>query len=408
MASKKLNRDKGMGAIFYSESKKLWVARIELPARNGNRRRKEITAKTQQLLLEKMRAPLTSFHMAGDLPTSSTRLDKYLEQWFVQVAQKRVRPNTAAGYHSVLWNHVIPEIGHYRLDKITPAVLRRVHTRITSTPKDSQHPEKGCLSPTYALNAHRVLAKALEDAVRDGLIPRNPAKMMDAPRKAHTHLEILTAQEAVEVLRWTIPAFERTNIDYDPFPMIWAVHLLTGMRRGEVIGLEWSRVSATIDVSWQLQRITDPSTLPSDYPHRHLANGIYLVPTKSVAGTRIIPLVEPLKTMFDMHQTCAPRNRWGLVFTTPEDLPFDPDTVSKRWTKVLAASDVTDKHVRLHDLRHTTVDLLLEAGVDPDVVKEIAGHSSWLTTEDYKNPRKLVRREDAMKRLSAHLGQLTA
>lgn len=403
MTPKKQARDKGMGAVFYSESKQLWVARIELPTRNGNRRRKEITAKTRTLLLEKMRAPMTSFHMAGDLPTSSTRLDKYLEHWFENVAQKKLRPNTAAGYRSVLWNHVIPEIGHYRLDKISPAVLRRVYTRITSTPKDPTHPEKGCLSSTYALNAHRVLATALKDAERDGLITRNPTVLMDAPRKSRQELDVLTAEEAIEVLRWTIPAFEHTGTTYDPRPMMWATYLLTGMRRGEVLGLEWDRVGATVDVSLQLQRIKDASTAPADYAHRHIVNGLYLVPTKSVAGTRMIPNVDPLLTMFEMHRTSAQPNRWGLVFTTPDGLPFDPDTISKTWPKQLAASGVTDKHVRLHDLRHTTVDLLLEAGVDPDVVKEIIGHSSWLTTEGYKNPRKLVRREDGMKRLSTLL-----
>jgi hypothetical protein len=215
--SKRLTRDKGTGAIFYSESKQLWVARIELPARNGNRRRKEITAKTQQLLLEKMRAPLTAFHMAGDLPTSSTRLDKYLEQWFAEVAQKKLRPNTAAGYRSVLWNHVIPEIGHYRLDKITPAVLRRVYTRITSTPKDPTNPAKGFLSSTYALNAHRVLATALKDAERDGLIPRNPATLMDAPRKSRVELSALSTEEAKEVLRRVLAALNTTG-HYDPVP----------------------------------------------------------------------------------------------------------------------------------------------------------------------------------------------
>jgi len=403
VSSKKLTRDKGMGAVFYSESKQLWVARIELPPRNGNRRRKEITAKTQAALLEKMRAPLTSFHMAGDLPTSSTRLDKYLEQWFTQVAQKKLRPNTAAGYRSVLWNHVIPEIGHYRLDKLTPAVLRRVYTRITTTPKDPQHPEKGCLSSTYALNAHRVLATALKDAERDGLIPRNPATLMDAPRKSRTELAALNLDEAKAVTRLVLQAFAETGT-YRTEPARWATYLLTGARRGEILGLELDRVTDTIEFSWQLQRIKDISTVPSDYEYRHIANGMYWTRPKSSAGWRVIPLVEPLRSILETHIAMAPPNRFGLVFATTDGLPIDPDTETRTWAAALAQSGITDKRVRLHDLRHSTVDLLYAANVPEDVISEIIGHSERSVTRGYKTRANLERREAAMRQLSTLLG----
>jgi len=400
---KRVARDKGMGAIFYSESKKLWVARIELPPRNGQRRRKEITAKTHTQLLEKMRAPMTSFHMGGDLPTSSTRLDKYLEQWFVEVAQKKLRPNTAAGYRAVLWNHVIPEIGHYRLDKITPAVLRRVYTRITSTPKDPAHPERGFLSSTYALNAHRVLATALKAAERDGLIPRNPATLMDAPRKSHTELSALNLDEAKAVIRLVQQEFQTTGT-YRPEAARWATYLLTGARRGEILGLELDRVTDTIEFSWQLQRIKDISTVPADYEYRHIANGMYWTRPKSSAGWRVIPLVEPLRSILETHIAMSEPNRFGLVFATAKGLPIDPDTETKTWATALEKAGITDKRVRLHDLRHSTVDLLYAAGVPEDLISEIIGHSERTVTRGYKSRGNLERREKAMQQLSTLLG----
>lgn len=403
MPSKKTTRDKGLGSIFYSESKKLWVARIELPARNGARRRKEITAKTQPALLEKMREPLGAFHRMGDLPTGSTRLDAYLAYWFEEVALKKLRPNTAAGYRSVLWRHVIPEIGHYRLDKLTPAVLRRVHARITSTPKDPRDPEKGFLSSTYALNAHRVLATALRDAERDGLIPRNPAQLMDAPKKSRTDLQALDVAEAKHVLNAVLTAFGGSG-DYDPEPARWATYLLTGARRGEVIGLERGRVTEkNVELSWQLTRISDITTVPADYEFRPIANGMYWTRPKSSAGWRMIPLVEPLQSIIETHIALSPPNRWDLVFTR-NGMPIDPDTETDRWNAWLAKSGITDKRVRLHDLRHTTVDLLYAAGISEDLIMEIVGHSTRGVTRGYKSLENLQRREQAMKQLSTFLG----
>jgi integrase len=341
--------------------------------------------------------------MTGDLPTSSTRLEKYLEYWFAEVAQKKLRPNTAAGYRSVLWKRVIPEIGHYRLDKITPAVLRRVYTTITATPKDPDDLSKGYLSSTYALNAHRVLATALKDAERDGLIPRNPATLMDAPKKSRTQLEALTVDEAKEVLKLVRAEFLKTG-DYRPEPARWATYLLTGARRGEILGLELDRVTDdSIELSWQLTRITDISTVPADYEYRHITNGMYWTRPKSSAGWRVIPLVQPLKSILETHIALSTPNRYGLVFTN-KGLPIDPDTETDMWATALASSGITDKKVRLHDARHTTVDLLYAAGISEDLIMEIVGHSTRGVTRGYKSRENLQRRELAMKQLSSFLG----
>jgi integrase len=89
-----------------------------------------------------------------------------------------------------------------------------------------------------------------------------------------------------------------------------------------------------------------------------------------------------------------------LVFAR-DGRPFDPDQVSREWRDVLARVGV-DKNVRLHDLRHTAVDLLLMAGVPEDVVMEIVGHSTRATTRAYKS-RNSPRVRAAMEQLSALL-----
>lgn len=401
--AKKDPRPKGAGAFFYSEDKQLYIARIELPPRNGVRRRKEITAKTRGALQAKLGGPLRQFDAAGDIPTASTRVEVFLGRWLDEI-EEQVRPNTAAGYRSVIMNHVIPEIGNVRMGKLTPTHLRRVYTRITSTRKNPKDPKSPFLTSTYALNAHRVLSRAFKAAEREGVIPRNPCQLMDAPRKSVTTLQALTLDEAMQVIRLSVPELDGKTDVYDPTPIRWAFYLFTGARRGEVLGLEWDRVTDVIDFEWQLQRIKDITTVPADYQYRHVQGTMYLVPTKSQAGKRVVPLVNPLLAMLERHRDLMPPNRHGLVFTDKDGDPIDPDTETKQWQRVLAKSGITDKHVRLHDLRHTTVDLLLQAGVHEDVVMEIVGHSSRAVTRGYKSPHALERRNAAMRQLSSLLG----
>lgn len=390
----KVRRGRGEGSIFQSNPPDgLWIARIELPpGPDGKRRRKQITAKTKDLLLAKLKEPRRQFAINGDIPDAGKPLSAWTDYWLAEVAPKRVRPTTLRGYTSTM-KHVTSSIGNIRLDKLKPAHIRRMHAAMEADGKTS----------TYALSAHRILARCLRDAMAEGLIQANPCAVVDAPRKEATDLHALDVVQAVKVIESAIPHLDGRTEVYDPYPAMWAVYLLTGMRRGELLGMELSQLADdAYDLAWQLQRIADISKAPKDYKARHVTGTLYLVPVKTASGKRVIPLVDPLATLIRLHLERAPQNPYGLIFTTPEGGPFDPDTVTDAWDAY--SKNYTDEKVRLHDLRHTTVDLLLEAGVPEDVVVEIVGHADRMTTRGYKSKHKLVRRQEAMNQLTAHLG----
>jgi integrase len=397
-------RVRGDGAIF-QRANGLWVGRVELPAGPEGRRRKEVTATTLDRLHSKLDKIREQYYIHGDLPTGSHTIEQWMTYWLDNIAQGRVRPNTLAGYRSVS-KQIIAAIGTVRLNKLQPAHVRRMHDHVKKTN-----------TSTYALNAHRVLSRALKDAQAEGIIHRNVAAVIDAPRKTRTNLNALTVDEAIEVIKRAKPELEGTTQRYDASPARWATYLLTGARRGEVIGLEWERITSyrekdretgetvtlwQIDLSWQLQRITDITTAPDDYEYRRIRGSQYWTRPKTAAGTRIIPLVQPLLGILMGHRERAGENAFGLVFVNDDGLPIDPDTETDHWMRT--AATVTDKRVRLHDLRHTTVDLLLEAGVEEDVVMEIVGHADRAVTRGYKSKTKLSRRTDAMRALSTSLG----
>ena len=364
MATKTSQRGKGEGAI-YQDGNGLWTAVVELPPTEGKRRRKVIRSKDKNTVIRKLTEAKALLQDRGDLPTSSQTVEQWFRYWLENIAAKEVRPNTYMGYKSVLDKHVIPVIGKVRLDKLTPAHIRRVTDLL-----EEKH------SSTYALNAHRVMSSSFTVAEREGRLHRNPAKLTKAPRKQRLQLEVLTTDEASRLIK---------QFGDSPEAYLWAAFILTGARRGELLGLEWDRVTDDIELSWQLQRFPlGELRVPNDYEYRHLTGGLYLTRPKSSAGWRVIPLVDPLKSILQRWREVSPPNEFGLVFASQAGTPLGPDNATRAWAQVLKKSGI-DKAVRLHDLRHTTVDLLYEAGVPESIIMEIVGHSTRAVTRGYKS-----------------------
>jgi len=380
-------RGHGEGSVYQRAADGLWCGTLELPPTDGKRRRKTITGKTKAAVLRKLTDARLELRDRGDIPTASQTTGQYLTYWLDNVAVKELRPKAFDNYRTVLTLHVIPIIGKVQLNKLTPAHVRRVHDAMTGNG----------LSSTYALNAHRVLSSALTAAEREGRIYRNPAKLTKAPRKAVAPLEALSVPEAIQVL---------AHVANDPeMGARWATSLLTGARRGEVIGLTRDRVTDVLDLSWQLQRLRvtpdGKPIAPADFEWTHLTGGLYLTRPKTTAGWRIVPLVDPLASILDRYLRATPENDHGLVFTRG-GRPLDPDQDSAAWKKALTEAGV-EKNVVLHGLRHTAIDLLYEAGVDEATIMEIVGHSTRGVTRGYKSRGNRKQLTEAMERMAALL-----
>ena len=381
MATK--TRGKGEGGLF-KDARGLWNAVIELPPRDGKRRRKTIRHKDKPVVVARMRELQRELEERGDLPTADMTVERWFGYWYTQIVLKEVRPKTAGGYKSIIDRHIIPNIGTHRLAKLSPTSIRTVTDSIVRN--GGAH--------SSALKAHQVMSSAFEAAVREGRMSRNPCKQMAAPRKNVAKLEALNVEEAMRLLH---------HVESDEqYGARWAMALLTGARRGELLGLEWDRVTDVIDLSWQLQRLSlgqlGEPVVPNDYEFRHLYGGLYLTRPKSRAGWRVIPLVEPLKSILEKHRDMNPPGKYGLVFTR-SGRPVDPDYDSKLWIKELEASGI-QKKVRLHDLRHSAVDLLYSAGVPEQVIIQLVGHSTVSMTRAYAS-RDVTRLRQAMEMFGA-------
>jgi len=386
-------RGKGEGSVTRRKDG-TYVGRIELPSHdvgpdgNVKRRRKYVYAKTKSELLSKMSTVRKNLEKSGDIPTASMTVDQWCDYWMREIASKTRRPKTVEAYQSVIRNHVVPVIGNVRVDKLTPIHVRKVLSVMDGKGKSS----------TTQRNAHSIMAAAFADAEREGRIVRNPVDLVQAPLKAVTNLNFLTVDETKRLLAAFLDS---------PDAYLWATFLLTGGRRGEVIGLEWDRVGDVIDLSWQMQRIATNQTVPANFERRPVVGGLWWTRPKSRAGWRVVPLVQPLKGILDEWRKVAPPNRWGLVFTRMTDdgvrIPLDPDYISGLWPKALKAAGIT-RHIRLHDARHTAVDLLYAAGIAEADIKEIVGHSTVEMSRAYRSKQNQDRLQGALEQYSRSLG----
>lgn len=380
-----MTRGSGEGSV-YKDKNGLWAISIELPRRDPSvRRRKVIRAKDKKIALAKMTELRAELHASGDLQTTSMTVEGWFTYWLNNIAAKEVRPATLRGYTSTTKNHIIPGLGPTKkIGKITPRDIRNVHDLIIG----------GGGKSTYALNAHRIMSRAFKIAMREGHVTRNPAEHVDAPRADVLDLDVLTLEESLHLLE---------VVANRPDGARWATSILTGARRGEVIGLELDRVGQSLDLSWQMQRLTHTEDgkplVPRDFEHRHIQGGLYWTRPKSKAGWRVIPLVDPLKTIIE-RQVQTDKHPYGLLFTE-NGRPRDPDQDTAAWGALLRETFGEDRYVRLHDLRHTAVDLLYLAGVPEDLIIEIVGHSTRAMSRAYKSRGNQKRLTDALEQFSA-------
>ena len=346
----------------------------------------------------------------GDLATSSPTVAVWLTLWLTHIAAPRLKPRTLVGYQGYIDRYLIPTIGRVHLDKLTQDHVRRVHTTIA---------DKG-LSPTTALQAHRILAKALTDAMREGRINRNVATLLDAPHKARAVRPALTADDARALLM---------SVASDPGQAVsWSLALLAGLRQGERLGLTRDAINLDtrmLTVSWQLQRLRwnhgcgeraagawpcgrkragacpqRVMPVPHDQEAEEVYGGLWLTRPKTLSGWRQVPMAPLLYDVLTRYLATTTPGDHGLILSRPDGHPVDPRDDSAAWDAALRAAGLPD--VPLHSARHTCATLLHALGIDEQTRVQIMGHSSATTTAGYTHISTPMM-ADAMSRLGALL-----
>ena len=351
----------------------------------GKRRLKSVggfrTRRDAERALSKL---LEQINQGSYAEPSRMTLAEYLPQWLQAARLRGLRQTTLVGYEVMITRQLIPRIGALQLRELTPAHLNTLYLELLEGGR-LQRP--GGLSPRTVRAAHTVLRRALADAVRQGLLTRNVADFADPPSAAAARAE---ARKSVKT--WTTAQLrqflERTRDN--PLYSAFLLGAMTGMRRGEVLGLRWS------DVDLDEKRLRITQTLVA--PRYEL---VFSEP-KTAAGRRTVALDDRTVAALREHrrQQAAARlafgrgyEETGLVFTQEDGSPVVPMIFTQRFQK--ASRDAGLPQIRFHDLRHGHVTYLMQAGVPLPVIAQRVGHSSVAVTGDIYSHVRPELRDDA-------------
>lgn len=296
---------------------------------------------------------------------SKQTVKAFMERWLDSL-ETTVHPNTRRFYANLIRANVIPHIGDVQLRRLTVPHLNHLY----ATLRESGRRDGKGLAPSTVVKVHTTIGTALAAAVAWGELPRNVASLASPPRDVG----------AAKMRTWTGPQVAQflESVKGDRLEALYVLLALTGLRRGEALGLRWC------DVDFDAGRLAVVQTVVSvDY-------AIQFSGPKTKAGRRSVALDKTTIAALRDHRRrqLEERSALGVPWPGQDDLvfsglagePIHPGGFSDRFTRLVKRAKLPA--IRVHDLRHTHATLALTAGVPAKVVQERLGHSSVALTLD--------------------------
>ena len=289
------------------------------------------------------------------VPTGRMTVAQLAEMWLRDVLPRTVRPSTLASYRMQLETHILPKVGGIQVSRLSVLQVQAMLAEIASPDEDGR-----VLSPRSQQYVLQVLQRLLRQAVRWQVVPRNVASSVSPPRVPPPRVPSWTQDEARAFLR----AAEGHRLY-----ALFALALGTGMRLGEIIGLQWGSVTpGGIIVRRSITAIR--------------GHGVVTEP-KTARGRRTITIGSALAAILDEHrqrQAAEAAGLWpgwnadGLVFPSEAGTPLGARNVLRLLHTLQERAGVPA--IPFHGLRHTHATQLLASGVQPHVVSKRLGHAS--------------------------------
>lgn len=371
----------GEGTISGPRKDGRYVGAFYAPTNTGTVKRVYVYGRTFDEARENLVAAQAKVNEGIPVPAKSWKLGPYLDYWLENVVKPTRRPKTYELYEMCIRVHLKPGLGKKELRRLSvPMVQKFLNGKLAKIPAGES------IRLVHVLR--QVLSAALARAIREELVSRNVARLVELP-----------SWEPAEVVPWTTDealAFLAAAAG-DPLFPAFVLLLLYGMRRGEVLGLHWADIDeTTIRVRWQLQR-TD----------KQLRVG----PVKTTAGKRDLPLLGLADTalmirrgtqFLDCERLGDAWTDTDLVFTTLSGLPVEPRNLNRSFARICNAAGL--RVIRVHDLRHTTATLLKALGVPAKDAQVILGHAHESTTNQIYTHVDETAKRDALTKLNKLLG----
>ena len=336
-------RPSGDGMVRKREDGR-WEGRIVVGhKKNGTPIFQHAYAHTQKELTEKLHQNIERYQDVELTEDSRMTLGEWLDRWLTDYKENTVRPGTLAGYRSCIENYIKPQLGGKQVSLVTSQDVQKLYRKLKENGRVREHPRFGsALSDTTINRLHAIFHQAMEDALHAHIIAKNPTVGATVPKASHAPKRVLTDREL------------DTFLDTVREDKIWGdffyVELTTGLRRGEICGLQWNDFDE------------DTGTLKVCRTLHSQRKGEYTVgETKTNHGMRTIILPKSVASILRQRKMDA-IGPW--IFhnpVRPED-PVNPSSAYTHMKTLLHHAGLPS--IRFHDLRHTFATHALTSGVD--------------------------------------------
>jgi integrase len=322
-------------------------------------KRRTLYGKTRQEVANKLAKALSSREDGLVFDAGKQTVGEYLERWLGDSLRDTVRHGTFERCEQIVRLHIRPALGNLKLKTLSPAHIQGLYRdRLDSG-----------LSPATVQKIHAVLHKALDQAVRWSLVPRNATEAVKSPRPTPNQIKPLDSEQVKALLK---------AVHGDCFEALYTLAVTTGLRQGEILGLKWEDIdlaNGVIRVRRTLTRrggrllLGDPKTKRSRRTVR-----LTEATVEALKG-HLAHQMERMERLGDLYKD------QGLVFATGKGTLVNPSNLRKRsFAPLLEKAGLPS--VRFHDLRHTCATLLLSRNVNPKIVSEMLGHATVSITLD--------------------------
>lgn len=335
----------------------------------------------------------------GILPEpNKVTVEQWLKTWMEVYKKDNLKPATYNSYDQLIRLHINPRIGDKKVKDLKPSHIQKLindcyrtgrikkKTTVKNQDKKKDEPSKPAkpdgLSGRTVKYIYGILLQALDQAIKERLIAYNPASKgnVKLPRHEKPEIQPLYTEQARDFLQaikdmWLYPLF--------------LVDISTGLRRGELLGLQWS------DINFTDKTATIKRSLIQIDSKVHLQESVKTKKSKRVISLTddCVKELKKLKARQAQDKLALEEGLYqdnGFVFCWQDGRPLRPDYVYSTLKKLLKKNGFPE--VRFHDLRHSFATIMLEQGIDLETVSAMLGHNSIAITADiYTHVRQQIK-----------------
>ncbi len=371
---------------------KSWCYVVDLPRRADGKRNQKIKSgfRTRKEAEAALATTMAEANKGEYIEPSRMTVKDYLTKWLEDSVKHNNKKSTLVNYKYLLETHVFEEIGEIELGSLQPRHLQQLYS---DKLQNGRVYGEGGLSATTVRRIHAVLRKALSTAVKWQLIRLNPADAVDAPKQSRKEMKCLTKEDVETFLE---------AVQSDTYKVLYLVAIMTGMRRGEILGLRWQDVDLD----------NGQASIRQSYIALH-DGSMHLDTTKTKGSERTVALSNSVVVALRRHKALQAAHQlklghaykdYDLVFASEMGTPINASNLHRNFKQTLEKAGLPN--IRPHDLRHTHATLMLQEGVHPKIVSERLGHSSiQITLDTYSHVLPNLQSEAAQKLDKALFGK---